>query len=131
MARQHRSAANPPKNYLHARALNAYMERIGADPATDVVVTAVNLVYLDHFANGRYTIVPLSPLQDYGWVAEIRTRMPWQEVDALLAAGRRVYVTDFATDAPVLQDAFRTLAGQHRLEPVDADARLSRVYPRA
>ncbi len=130
LARQHHAAAHPPTNHLHTRALNAYMERIGADPATDVVVTALNLVYLDHFSNRRYTIVPLSPEQDYGWVAEIRARMPWQEVDAMLAAGRRVYVTDFAAEGPALQEAYRTLAGTHRLEPVDADARLARVYPR-
>jgi hypothetical protein len=108
------------------------MERIGADPDTDVVVTALNLVYHDHFSNQRYRLQPLSPVQDYAWVSEIRARMPWRAIDELVAAGRRVYVADFAIDDDDddARGALRSLADRYRLESVDADAHLARVEPR-
>jgi hypothetical protein len=105
------------------------MTRLGADPEHDVVVTALNLVYHAHFANGRYRLAPLGHAQEYAWVPEVWTRMGWRDVDVLVAEGR-VYVSDFAADDDEARAAYDALATRYRLEPVDDAARLARVHPR-
>jgi hypothetical protein len=127
--RQNRLGQDPPANHVHVRALNAYMDRIEASAGSHVVVTALNLVYADHFSNHRYLLVPLSPHQEYARVPEVQARMPWADVDRLLAEGRQVYVSDFATDDDDAKAAFGALAARHRLEPItDAGLALARVH---
>jgi 4-amino-4-deoxy-L-arabinose transferase-like glycosyltransferase len=131
-ARRNRTTSDPPANYLHVRALNDYMERIDAHADANAVLSALNLVYHDRFSNHRYTLIPLSRAQEYARVPEVAARMPWPDVDELLARGVRVYVSDFAVDDAYARDALAALAARYRLEPVpDAGTSLARVAPAA
>lgn len=129
-ARRNRLGQDPPAAHLAMRALNATMDRLGARPDSHVVVTGLNLVYADHFSSGRYLLLPLGPHQEYARVPAVAARMPWRDVDRLLADGRRVYVTDLATDYDAdARAAYAAFAATHRLEPIpDAGLGLARVH---
>ncbi len=127
-ARRNRLARDPPANSLHVQALNAYMERVGARPETHVVLTALNLVYLDHFANRRYTIAPLSREQEYARVPELAAIAAPPDLDALLAEGRQVFLSEFAAADDEARKSLAALAIHYRLEPVPgAGTSLARV----
>jgi hypothetical protein len=127
-ARRNHATFAPPANYLFVQALNAYMEGIGAQPETHVVLTPLNLVYLDHYSNQRYTIAPLSRDQEYARVPELAGVAGPLDLDALLAAGRQVYLSSFAADDEEARAALDALTVRYRLEPVPAaGAALSRI----
>ena len=117
-ARHNRGTREPPLNYLYVQAVNAYMDRIGARPETHFVLSALNLVYHDHYSSKRYTILPLSRDQEYARVPELAPMIGGPDLDALLAQGREVYVSDFAADDEATRGAFRALVASYRLEPV-------------
>jgi 4-amino-4-deoxy-L-arabinose transferase-like glycosyltransferase len=130
-ARRNRSLREAPANYMYVQALNAYMERIGARSETHIVLSALNLVYLDHYSSKHYTIAPLSPHQEYARVPELAPIVASPRIADLLAQGREIYVSEFGADDDDARAALRAIAERYRLEPVAApDTRLARISGR-
>jgi hypothetical protein len=128
-AAHNRTTDTPPANYHHVREINAYMERVGAQPGTHFVLSALNLVYHDYYSSKRYTLVPLSQGQEYERAPEIAAIIGAPAVDALLDRGCVVYASDFRVDDAPTQASLRELAEKYRLERVaDIGTSLFRVW---
>ncbi len=127
-ALHNRTTDAPPANYHHVREINAYMARIGARPETHFVLSALNLVYHDYYSSKRYTLVPLSPGQEYQRAPEVAAIIGAPTVDALLDRGCLVYASDFRVDDPATRASWQALSERYRLERIaDLGASLFRV----
>lgn len=86
---------NIPTNFINVQEINSYMDRIKAKPETHFVISALNMVYHDHFSNHKYKLMPLAPSQEYARSKEVRVKLNIPNVDELLNNNCSVFVTDY------------------------------------